>query len=237
MSAMRMEPAFGALELPRVGADGRVRARLVTEHRRRPAPDAPWQAWTPDAPIDIDAAVATVDPGRLVAASDAVLEAAVRDAFDHPVSVWTDEYRPAGIRFNMRPFAGAPFASLLVGVTVELCEDGAVRRRSRLWWPGGTQQRAGWEVESEDLDALRRLRARTAEPASLQRHPDGGQLVPGWTLRVTGDRATALRAMDPAPGDAAITRFWAGKIEFPLRVGERAGRAPKRSFRSEPYAP
>jgi hypothetical protein len=63
MSAMRMEPAFGALELPRVGADGRVRARLVTEHRRRPAPDAPWQAWTPDAPIDIDATDSRT-PGR-----------------------------------------------------------------------------------------------------------------------------------------------------------------------------
>ena len=192
MSTMRMQPAFGALQLPRADADGRVHARLVTEYRRRPTPDAPWQPWTPDAPIVIDAAVGTIAPASIVAADDATLEIAVREAFDYPVSIWSDEDRPAGIRFNTRPFAGAAFADLLVGVTVELREDGVVRRRSRLWWPGGTQQRTGWEVESEDLDALRRLRARTAEPASLQSHPDGGQLVPGWTLRVTGDRATAL---------------------------------------------
>jgi len=89
----------------------------------------------------------------------------------------------------------------------------------------------------EDLDALRRLRARTEEPANLQNHPDGGQLVPGWTLRVTGDRATALRALDAVRAGAGTTRFWSGKLEFPLRVGERAERAPKRSFRSEPSVP
>jgi len=237
MSTMRMQPAFGALQLPRADADGRVRARLVTEYRRRPTPDAPWQPWMPDAAIALDAAVGTVAPGRIVAADDAPLEIAVREAFDYPVSIWSDEDRPAGIRFNTRPFAGAAFADLLVGVAVELREDGVVRRRSRLWWPGGTQQRTGWEVESEDLDALRRLRARTAEPASMQSHPDGGQLVPGWTLRVTGDRTTALRALDILRTDGGTTRFWAGALEFPLRVGERAARAPKRSFRTEPLAP
>ena len=237
MSTMRMRPAFGALLLPNADADGRVRARLVTECRRRPKPDAPWQPWMPDTPIAIDAAMGTIAPASLVPADDAVLEVAVREAFDYPVSIWSDEDRPAGIRFNTQPFAGAPFADLLLGVTVELCEDGVARRRSRLWWPGGSQQRTGWEVESEDLDALRLLRARTAEPASLQNHPDGGQLVPGWTLRVTGDRATALRALDAAGTGRGITRFWSGKLEFPLRVGERAEHAPKRSFRSEPSAP
>jgi hypothetical protein len=68
-------------------------------------------------------------------------------------------------------------------------------------------------------------------------HPDGGQLVPGWTLRVTGDRTTALRALDALRTDGGTTRFWAGVLEFPLRVGERAARAPKRSFRTEPLAP
>ena len=234
MSAMRMQPAFGAIELPRADADGRVRARLVTEYRRRPTPDAPWEAWTSGTPIVIDAAVGTIAPGSVVAADDARREIAVREAFDHPVTIWSDEDRPAGIRFNTRPFAGAPFAGLLVGVTVELCEDGVARRRSRLWWPGGTQQRAGWEVESEDLDALRRLRARAAGPEPLENHPDGGQLVPRWTVRVTGDRPTALRAMDPLANGAATACFWAGKLEFPLRIGERGARAPRRSFRTEP---
>ena len=236
-SAMRMQPAFGALRLPRPDADGRVRARLVTEHRRRPGPDAPWQSWTSDVPITLDTRVEVLSPAKLIAADDAPLEIAVRGAFDHPVSIWSDDDRPAGIRFDPRPFAGAAFADLLVGVTVELCEDGAVRRRSRLWWPGGTLQRTGWEVESEDLEGLRRLRARAEDPTSLQSHPDGGQLMPGWTVRVHGDRTTALRALDASLADGTSARFWSGKLEFPLRVGERAARAPKRSFRSEPYAP
>jgi hypothetical protein len=54
---------------------------------------------------------------------------------------------------------------------------------------------------------------------------------------VAGDRTTALRALDILRTDGGITRFWAGLLEFPLRVGERAARAPKRSFRTEPLTP
>lgn len=234
MSALRMQPAFGALALPMPGADGRVRARLSVETRRM-GDDGSWGAWSAAAPILVDAEVRPLPEAALVPDASAAAEEAVRGAFGFPVTLWTDEDRPAGIRFNPRAFGGGSFGDLLVGVTVELLEGDAVRRRSRLWWPGSGIERTGWEVEHEDLDALRRLRRFAQDPARLEEHPDGGRIVPGWSLRVRGERLAALRAARAERLEAGPLRWWSGTVDLPLRIGERPSPAPRRSFRTEPW--
>lgn len=235
MSALRMQPAFGALPLPMPSGDGRVRARLTVQTRRR-GDDGTWGGWSPAAPIAVDAEVRPLADAALAADDSAATREAVLGAFGFPVTLWSDEDRPAGIRFNPRAFSGGGFGDLLVGVTVELLEGEAVRRRSRLWWPGSGIERTGWEVEREDLDALRRLRRFAEDAARLEEHPDGGRIVPGWSLRVRGERLAALRAARAGRLEAGPLRWWSGEVTLPLRIGERPSPAPRRSFRTEPWA-
>ena len=128
---------------------------------------------------------------------------------------------------------------MLIGVVLELRENGVARRRSHLWWPGSSLARTGWEVDLEDVEALRRLRDLASQLGALPANPDGGHSVPGWTMSVRGDRLMALRAMGAGSHNEANMRFWSGQFETPLRVSERPESAPNRAFRQEshPAAP
>jgi hypothetical protein len=189
-------------------------------------------------PIVIDAVVRPFDLAHLQPSDDPEITQTAREAFDFPVSIWTDDDRPAGIRFNTRAFASADYADMLIGVVLELRENGIARRRSHLWWPGSSLARTGWEVDLEDVEALRRLRDVASQLGALPADPDGGHSVPGWTMAVRGDRLMALRAMGAlstgSPNETKF-RFWSGQFETPLRVSERPESAPNRAFRRESH--
>ena len=123
-------------------------------------------------------------------------------------------------------------------MVLELRENGVARRRSHLWWSGSSLARTGWEVDLEDVQALRRLRDLASQLAALPADPDGGNSIPGWTISVRGDRLMALRAMGAmssgSPNQAKF-RFWSGHFETPLRVSERPESAPNRAFRRESH--
>lgn len=238
MSALRRQPGFGALQLPIPTTAGRVQATLEYETRRRDDGAAEWNPWIAQPPIVIDAVVRPLDLAHLQPSDDAEITQTAREAFDFPVSIWTDDNRPAGIRFNTRAFAGADYADMLIGVVLELRENGIVRRRSHLWWPGSSLARTGWEVDLEDVQALRRLRDLASQLGALPADPEGGHSVPGWTMTVRGDRLMALRAMGAMSSGShaeAKIRFWSGQFETPLRVSERPESAPNRAFRQESH--
>jgi hypothetical protein len=232
-AAFRMQPRAAALELPSPDADGRVRTRIAVEERRRPTPSAPWGAWTPLRELPIDAAITPADVERLHADDSPALAEAARTAFDLPVAALTDANRMVGLHFDLRAFAGAASGDLLVGAVIELLEDGVARRRSRVWWPASASERAGWDIELEDLDALGRIRRLAEDPDRLPPAPEGGSFVPGWTMRITGDRTVALRAADPARLGLDTLRTWSGQTEFPLRVSGLPLEVPTRSYRIE----
>ena len=184
----------------------------------------------------IDAVVRPLDLAHMQPSDDAEITQTAREAFDFPVSIWTDDDRPAGIRFNTRAFASTDYADMLIGVVLELRENGVARRRSHLWWPGSSMARTGWEVDLEDVAALRRLRDLASQLGALPADPDGGNSIPGWTVSVRGDRLMALRAMGATRAGSLPTgniRFWSGQFETPLRVSERPESAPNRVFRHE----
>ena len=238
MSALRRQPGFGALQLPIPTTNGHVHATLDYETRRRDDGAAEWNPWMAQPPIVIDAVVRPFDLAHLQPSDDPEITQTAREAFDFPVSIWTDDDRPAGIRFNTRAFASADYADMLIGVVLELRENGIARRRSHLWWPGSSLARTGWEVDLEDVEALRRLRDVASQLGALPADPDGGHSVPGWTMTVRGDRLMALRAMGAlstgSPNETKI-RFWSGQFETPLRVSERPESAPNRAFRRESH--
>ena len=236
MSALRRQPGFGALQLPIPTTDGRVQATLECETRRRDDGAAPWSPWIAQPPMVIDAVVRPLDLAHMQPSDDAEITQTAREAFDFPVSIWTDDDRPAGIRFNTRAFASTDYADMLIGVVLELRENGVARRRSHLWWPGSSMARTGWEVDLEDVAALRRLRDLASQLGALPADPDGGNSIPGWTVSVRGDRLMALRAMGATRAGSLPTgsiRFWSGQFETPLRVSERPESAPNRVFRHE----
>jgi hypothetical protein len=236
MSALRRQPGFGALQLPIPTTDGRVQATLECETRRRDDGAAQWNPWIAQPPIVIDAVVRPLDLAHIQPSDDAEITQTAREAFDFPVSIWTDDDRPAGIRFNTRAFASTDYADMLIGVVLELRENGIARRRSHLWWPGSSMARTGWEVDLEDVAALRRLRDLASQLGALPADPDGGNSIPGWTMSVRGDRLMALRAMGATRAGSLPTgnvRFWSGQFETPLRVSERPESAPNRAFRHE----
>jgi hypothetical protein len=230
LSGFRRLPTAAALALPDTDADGRLHGSVEVEVRRRDAEGA-WGEWTALPAIALDVPIAELDAAQLVDTDDAGIAAAIRECFDFPATAWDDPERPIGIRFGTRSFGDPAFADLLVGVTVDLCENGVVRRRSRLWWAGGGSDRTGWVIEREDIDALRRLR----EIATMARTADDDSAVaaPGWTIRAMGDRETAYRAVPRDRMPPLAGRAWTGSVEWPLRARGTPERAPRRIYRLE----
>ena len=148
--------------------------------------------------------------------SGADLDAAVTRAFEDGVVLWQHGDFPAAIRFDASATSGESFKGVAIGLVIDLLEDGVVRRRTRIWWPGGdpmASSRAGWEPPEEDIDALRRL----------ARDPDGGNAR--WSMRVRSDADLARRATS-----AARPAYWHGEVTLPIRARPRDEAAPPRRF-------
>lgn len=206
-----------ALRMPRPGPDGRVQARVEAQWRR----GAEDGAWSPSTWIEVDAPVRALAEGLPVPIDDAALDAAAREAFALPVTAWQDDLRPVTFTFDPRPDFPLPdgIDRVLVGVLVELVERGTVRRTVAFWWQPGADRR-GSEVLVEDLDALRRLR----ELASV----DTQGPVEGWSLRIRGDRRTALLATGIDRPPQETHGFWSGSLEAPAVVRRERSPAPRR---------
>ena len=178
-----------------------------------------------DPPGDLPVQDPGQDPGpRAWTALDTpALAERLRRVFDDGFLVWERGQDRYGFRFDPQQAVGDEFANVLIGVVVEVLEGDAVRRRSRLWWPGGPRLNGRgwstrWEIELEDHDALDRLPREAGEAA-------------GWSVRITGDRGTALRTLALPGIDAARVRgHWAGTLRFPLVVRPVLGEAPERRF-------
>ena len=189
-------------------------ASVTVDIAWRLSPDAPWrrssftQALMPVAASDArDAAPLGV--------SGTALDAAVASAFEDGVVLWQLGDLPAAIRFNANATSGDDFAGVAIGLVIDLLEDGQVRRRTRIWWPGGDPQagmRAGWEPPEEDVEALRRLAAESESSAR-------------WSMRVRSDADLARRATS-----AARPAFWEGELMLPIRARPRNDAAPARRF-------
>ena len=148
---------------------------------------------------------------------------AIRDMFAPGLRRWEKMPRPFAIRFDFRRAADERFDAILLGFVVDIIErqpDGteAVRRRSRIWMPGGMgpngNWRSRWGISEEEIEAL----ARAFDPRPGSR----------WFMRITGDTDLARLAMASVVqqgGDPAVfTRWWAGSVERPLRTTEETRR-------------
>lgn len=143
---------------------------------------------------------------------------------DHALSVWANGLPRGGLQFNNAVATRGELSGVLFGLRVEICEDGVVRRTSRIWWHGGDSAAAvRWLPPIEDLDALTRL---------WEQDPS---LDSKWTLRITGDPDLADYARPPV---AEMPRrdgfkYWSGTLELPLRVQREAGTSPERRWTIE----
>jgi hypothetical protein len=225
----RFNPTSGTnsliVELPASMKVGRP-IRLAMSVRPRGGDSAPW--------IDYPAVDATPDEvgGRGQAEPDAkpIDSQELRDAvmqvfaFEPMLSIWSDGTPRAGLSFNPAGAQGAEFKDTLFGLRVEICENGAVRRTSRIWWGGGTPYaQARWMPPIEDLDAMARL---FAQDPSLDSN---------WTLRITGDADLADYAR-PAVGAHPTRdtfRRWSGSVELPLKLQRISAPAPMRRWTLE----
>ncbi len=194
-------------------------ASVAVDIAWRASPDAAWRrsSFTQDLPRSAASDPRDSDPrgAEPLGVSGAVLDAAVASAFEDGVVLWQLGDLPAAIRFNANATSGDDFTGVAIGLVIDLLEDGQVRRRTRIWWPGGDPQagmRAGWEPPEEDIEALRRLAL----------DPEGGAR---WSMRVRSDADLARRATS-----AARPSFWEGELTLPIRPRPRNDAAPARRF-------
>lgn len=214
-------------EIPEsLAADAPIRVRISVRPRGS-MPDAPWRDY-PAVTTRVPASVAGVadDPDARPVDSERV-RAAVIDMVsqERGLSVWSDGVPRAGLRLNVGPVEGAALYDTLIGLRVEICEQGVVRRTSRIWCFGGTRDgrsitRLGWLPPIEDVEALGRLYAQ--DPA----------LDSNWTIRITGDAALADYARPSPTQFPARDGFlrWEGTIELPLTVTRIATPSPERRW-------
>jgi hypothetical protein len=179
----------------------------------RISPDAPWRrsSFTQDLPGTASDAEVSAPRG----VSGAELDAAVSSAFEDGVVLWQLGDLPAAIRFNAAATSGDAFDGVAIGLLIDLLEDGMVRRRTRIWWPGGDPMAgslAGWEPPEEDIEALKRL---ALDPDSSTK----------WSMRVRSNPDLARRATS-----AARPAFWEGELVLPIRTRPRGDAAPSRRF-------
>ncbi|MBU3729670.1 MAG: hypothetical protein FGM37_10570 [Phycisphaerales bacterium] len=188
-------------------------AALNVDVAWRISTDAPWRrsSFTEDLPR----AAPDADSSAPRGVAGAELDAAVAGAFEDGVVLWQLGEYPAAIRFNTSATGGSAFDGVAIGLLIDLLEDGVVRRRTRIWWPGGDPMAgslAGWEPPEEDVDALRRL---ALDPGSSVK----------WSMRIRSDPDLARRA-----ARAARSAFWEGELTLPIRARPREGAAPSRRF-------
>jgi hypothetical protein len=236
--ASRMPVVLGRHPLARdPGTQASAPVRVKVDVAWRHAPDAPWSSSSFVHESASEAAgprvgtgqggqpagnepAPTSDPepgdGSPRGVSGADLDAAVTRAFEDGVVLWQHGDFPAAIRFDASATSGESFKGVAIGLVIDLLEDGVVRRRTRIWWPGGDPMagaRAGWEPPEEDIDALRRL----------ARDPDGADAR--WSMRVRSDADLARRATS-----AERPAYWHGEFVLPIRARPRDEAAPPRRF-------
>jgi len=187
-----------------------------------------------------------------------LLRSALEEVFAEGLFLWRTGIPRAGMRFAVGATAREECEGVAFGVVVEMLERGVVRRTSRIWWRGGSgASSSSWLPSDEDVDALERLYAR-AEDAPAD-----------WTMRIRGDRYLAAFAMpvkiaaagneraaqasaEASHATAANTTtanttaapevhsYFAGTMEFPLRVTRTEAASPARRWTllaNEPHAP
>lgn len=144
---------------------------------------------------------------------------------DNTLMVWTDGTPRAGLQFSSLYGPEGESGTTLFGVRAEICENGVVRRTSRIWWTGNAANpRFRWLAPIEDIEALARLAAQ--DPA----------LDSNWTLRITGDADLADYARPPVAEHPVRDSFqyWSGTMEIPLKVERAGGPSPIRRWTLEP---
>ena len=146
-----------------------------------------------------------VEPApELMSALEARDEAAMRDLFTRSVfgfgvSFYEDGEPPWSLRFSPRSTMGGYFSEVLIGLEVDLLHRGTLLRRSLIWWHGD-RGRAAWETVFED----RALLEGVAED------------LEGWTLRITGRKEIALRALIGT--EMPASSWFSGSFEIPFRI-------------------
>lgn len=231
-AGMRRTPMGSVLAVRATPAAGRLRCELETAVRRRSAGGTAWGEWKEGSRIVVDGPSIPIDLGGLEPVDDPGTQAAALACFDRSVVAWDDDEIPMALRFRMTTFASNGFGDMLVGIRAEVLEDGVPRRRSRLWWSGSS--RSGWAIECQDSGALRRLRDAVRNAPATESGDEGERFVPGWTLRISADRATAARALPPGTVAEPRDRFWSGTLEVPIRAVSEPGTLARRTFWFDP---
>lgn len=230
LAGLSSQPRGGPVDLAPAVPGGRVAATLEMQARRRVAPSAEWGPWTDLPPISVDRPVSPLKADAIPPCASPALDDAVRRAFDWPLTVWDRGERVTAFHFslgNLRDPSGDANADVVFGAIVELLENGAPRRRLRAWCAGRDERIAGWITEHEDAEGLARLRALVAGPGT-ETDPVA---VPGWTVRVRSDRATALRCLATLRIGSPPARCWEGGLEWPVRAVRSPSEGPPRTYR------
>jgi len=146
------------------------------------------------------------------------LDATIAELLAPGLIRWARGQRRFALRLNPSADVQARLQGIALGIEAEILEDGVVRRRLRLWWPGDGRLR--FEPPQENAEALARAR-----------EGDGR-----WTLRVRGVRELSLRA---ALADRTGERrtWWNGIVERPLRITDDDGEAMLRPWTILPQEP
>lgn len=146
---------------------------------------------------------------------DEITDRAIAAIFADGLRRWPEAVRPYASRFDIRGLDDPRYQGVLFGLSVEIVErksdgDERVRRRMRIWTPGGSNpvgdgRSAGWTISEEDVESL----ARAFDPA------DDSQ----WMMRIRGDEGLARRAiaiLENGGSAAKADRWWMGMVERPL---------------------
>jgi len=166
----------------------------------------------------------------LAPANDEIMLDAMQQVFARGVVRWTGGGR-SPVRFNIeQPQTFVPaFNDVAIGIKAELLCDGVLARQLNLWWLGGDRPPTALASNLSALPA-------TAPNAQFDRHygfeiafeePDllkfVNQADGRWSLRITGDRALALRV-------GAGNKFWNGEVAVPMQMMLRTDEAPQRAW-------
>ena len=147
---------------------------------------------------------------------DDATDTSVTAVFDQGLRRWPESRRPFAIRFDPRRLQREEFSGVLFGFEVDIIErprtgEEIVRRRTRLWLPGGVETSAnedrswGWTISEEDTEGL-------SGAFDLANRSD-------WVMRIRGVEALARRALTKVSQDPTSTvydRWWSGTIERDL---------------------
>ncbi|MFM1823203.1 MAG: hypothetical protein RI967_1469, partial [Planctomycetota bacterium] len=138
--------------------------------RRALGAERPWHAYEA---VSDRVLARKADAPALSPVDTPELREAIAAAFDEGLLLYERGSPRAGLRFNHRSTDGEAFEGIAVALRIEVCEEGAVRRTSRIWWRAGPfGSDALWLPSVEDEDALGRFF--TDDPALDTR----------WTLRI-----------------------------------------------------